>query len=154
MIVLGIMSGTSLDGMDLALVEFPDGRPQDYRFLHTRTYPYPDEWTDRLHNAYDATAVIGLAAYAAKVKGLPLTSTNIRDQLRRVANPPGKFIGAGDFKKAFALLEKGQSINYQGASGPVDFDEKGDVLAPIEIWKFAKGGAIVTYSIEYQIPQE
>ncbi|MBL0714619.1 MAG: ABC transporter substrate-binding protein [Desulfosarcina sp.] len=104
-------------------------------------------------NAYDATAVIGLAAYAAKAKGLPLTSKNIRDQLRQVANPPGKFTGPGEFKQAFELLEKGQAINYEGASGSVDFDDHGDVLAPIEIWKYSKG-AIVTYSIEYQIPKE
>lgn len=104
-------------------------------------------------NTYDATAVIGLAAYSAKTKGLPLTSKNIRDQLRQVANPPGKFIGSGEFKQAFELLEKGQDINYEGASGSVDFDDNGDVLAPIEIWKYSKG-AIVTYRIEYQIPEE
>jgi ABC-type branched-subunit amino acid transport system substrate-binding protein len=104
-------------------------------------------------NAYDATAVIGLAAYAAKVKDLPLTSSNIRDQLREVANPPGKFIGPGEFKQAFELLEKGEAINYEGASGSVDFDEHGDVLAPIEIWKFTEG-KIVTYRMEYQIAEE
>jgi ABC-type branched-subunit amino acid transport system substrate-binding protein len=104
-------------------------------------------------NSYDATAVIGLAAYAAKAKGLPLTSANIRDQLREVANPPGRFIGPGEFKQAFEMLEKGEKINYEGASGSVDFDDNGDVLAPIEIWKFAKG-KIVTYRMEYQIPEE
>ncbi|MBW2619135.1 MAG: ABC transporter substrate-binding protein, partial [Deltaproteobacteria bacterium] len=36
-------------------------------------------------NAYDGAAVIGLAAYAAKVKGLDLTAENIRDNLRVVA---------------------------------------------------------------------
>ena len=104
-------------------------------------------------NAYDATAVIGLAAYSAKTKGLPLTSQNIRDQLRQVANPPGKFIGPGEFKQAFELLEKGKEINYEGASGSVDFDDNGDVLAPIEIWRYSKG-TIVTYRIEYQISEE
>ncbi len=105
-------------------------------------------------NAYDAMAVLGLAAYAARVKGLPLTPANIRDQLRAVADPPGKFISAGSFKEAFALLDQGKAVNYEGASGSVDFDAKGDVLAPIEIWKFAKEGAIVPYSIEYQVPDE
>ncbi len=105
-------------------------------------------------NAYDAMAVIGLAAHAAAVKGLALTPANIRDQLRAVADPPGNFISAGNFMGAFALLDQGKEINYEGASGPVDFDARGDVLAPIEIWKFAKGGAIVPYSIEYQIPEE
>ena len=104
-------------------------------------------------NAYDTMAVIGLAAYAAKEKGLPLTAKNIRDFLRVVANPPGEFIQPGEFKKAFELLKQGKGINYEGASGSVDFDENGDVLAPIEVWKYSKG-KIVTYRMEYQVPKE
>jgi ABC-type branched-subunit amino acid transport system substrate-binding protein len=104
-------------------------------------------------NAYDATALIGLAAYAAKVKDLPLTSQNIRDQLRQVSSPPGNFIGTGEFKQAFELLRQGKNINYEGASGSVDFDENGDVLAPIEVWRYSKG-KIVTHRVDYQIPQE
>jgi hypothetical protein len=104
-------------------------------------------------NTYDATAVIGLAAYAAKVKGLALTSKNIRDHLRQVAKPPGTFIGPGEFELAFKLLKQGKNINYEGASGSVDFDDNGDVVAPIEIWRFSKG-RIVTYRMEYQIPKE
>lgn len=106
-----------------------------------------------ISNTYDATAVIGLAAYAAKVKGLALTSKNIRDHLRQVANPPGTFIGPGEFKLAFELLKQGKDINYEGASGSVDFDDNGDVVAPIEIWRFSLG-KIVTYRMEYQIPKE
>ena len=34
-------------------------------------------------NAYDAMAVIGLAAYAARAKGLPITSENIREYRSR-----------------------------------------------------------------------
>lgn len=101
-------------------------------------------------NTYDATAVIGLAAYAADRKGLPLTPANIRDQLRVVANPPGTLIAPGQFQKAFELLQQGQDINYEGASGSLDFDEHGDVMAPIEIWKFSQG-RIATYRMEYQV---
>jgi branched-chain amino acid transport system substrate-binding protein len=103
-------------------------------------------------NAYDAMAVIGLAAYAAKTKGLPLTSENIRDNLRVVANPPGEVIRPGEFKKAFGLLEKGKKINYEGAGGSINFDKNGDVTTPIEIWKYTKG-TIETVRIEYEIPK-
>jgi ABC-type branched-subunit amino acid transport system substrate-binding protein len=106
-----------------------------------------------ISNAYDATAVIGLAAYAAKAKGLPLTGKNIRDQLRLVANPPGEFIKPGEFKRAFELLDQGKEINYEGASGSVDFDQNGDVAAPIEVWKYS-GGKIVTFRIEYYIAEK
>ena len=99
-------------------------------------------------NAYDGTAVIGLAAFAAKVKGLPLTATNIRNNLRAVANPPGEVIMPGEFKKAFDLLRKGKKINYEGAAGSVDFDKNGDVVTPIEVWKYSKG-KIVTVRVEH-----
>jgi ABC-type branched-subunit amino acid transport system substrate-binding protein len=104
-------------------------------------------------NAYDAMAVIGLAAYAVKTKGLPLTAPNLKDQIRAVANPPGHFIKPGEFEAAFSLLKQGKDINYEGASGSVDFDKNGDVVTPIEVWQFA-AGRIVTFRMEYQIPEE
>jgi branched-chain amino acid transport system substrate-binding protein len=99
-------------------------------------------------NAYDGTAVIGLAAYAAKVKGLALTAKNIRDNLRAIANPPGEIIMPGEFKKAFDLLKAGKKINYEGAAGSVDFDKNGDVITPIEVWKYSKGD-LLTVRVEY-----
>jgi ABC-type branched-subunit amino acid transport system substrate-binding protein len=99
-------------------------------------------------NAYDGMAVIGLAAYRAKVKGLALTSKNIRDNLRAVSNPPGEVIKPGEFKKAFGLIKAGKPINYEGAAGSVDFDKYGDVVTPIEVWKYSKG-KIVTVRVEH-----
>lgn len=104
-------------------------------------------------NAYDVAAVIGLAAYAANSKDLPLTAPNIRDQLRTVANPPGVLIGPDEFELAFKILASGKPINYEGASGTIDFDQNGDVIAPIEVWRF-KAGKIVTYRMEYQVAEE
>jgi len=115
----------------------------DYKREFGRLPPLPF-----ITNAYDGTAAIGLAAYAAKLKGLPLTATNIRDNLRAVANPPGEVIMPGEFKKAFDLLRKGKKINYEGAAGSVDFDKNGDVVTPIEVWKYSKG-KIVTVRVEY-----
>jgi ABC-type branched-subunit amino acid transport system substrate-binding protein len=98
-------------------------------------------------NAYDGASVIGLAAYAAKVKGLPLTAANIRDNMRAVANPPGEVVIPGEFEKAFGLLKAGKAINYEGAAGSVDFDKHGDVVTPIEIWEY-RGGKLVTLRTE------
>jgi branched-chain amino acid transport system substrate-binding protein len=103
-------------------------------------------------NAYDATAVIGLAAYAAKAKGEYINSKTIRNNLRKVANPPGVVVGPGEFKKAFELLDKGKDINYEGAAGSVDFDASGDVKTPIEVWRYRKGD-MVTIRIEVAIPR-
>jgi ABC-type branched-subunit amino acid transport system substrate-binding protein len=92
-------------------------------------------------NSYDAVIITGLAAYAVQSRGQPVTALNIREQLRYVANPPGEPVLAGpdELRRAFALLEAGQDINYEGASGNVDFDENGDVVTPIEIWCYENG---------------
>ena len=115
----------------------------DYKTEYGRLPPLPF-----ITNSYDGMAVIGLAAYAAKVKGLALTSANIRDNMRAVANPPGEIIKPGEFKKAFSLLDKGKKINYEGAAGSVDFDKYGDVVTPIEVWKYSKG-KMVTVRVEH-----
>jgi ABC-type branched-subunit amino acid transport system substrate-binding protein len=98
-------------------------------------------------NAYDGVAVVGLAAFAAMQKGLEPTAENIRDHLRIVANPPGEFIMPGQFQRAFELIQKGEDINYEGAAGAVDFDVNGDVVTPIEIFKYT-GGTMETVSME------
>jgi branched-chain amino acid transport system substrate-binding protein len=106
-------------------------------------------------NIYDAVALIGLAVKAAQVEGVKeLTGLAIRDRLRKVANPPGEVVGPGadDLKKASQLLENKQEINYEGAAGSCDFDENGDVVTPIEVWKFADG-KIMTVRLEYDIPK-
>jgi ABC-type branched-subunit amino acid transport system substrate-binding protein len=115
----------------------------DYKAEYGRLPPLPF-----ITNAYDATAVIGLAAYTAQVKGIELNSKNIRDHLRAVANPPGEVIKPGEFKKAFDLIKAGKQINYEGAAGSVDFDKSGDVVTPIEVWKYSKGG-FVTVGVEH-----
>jgi branched-chain amino acid transport system substrate-binding protein len=106
-------------------------------------------------NMYDAVALLGLAVKAAQVEGVKeITGIAIRDRLRKVANPPGEVVGPGaaDLKKALQLLEGKQDINYEGAAGACDFDENGDVVTPIEVWKFADG-KIVTVRLEYDIPK-
>jgi branched-chain amino acid transport system substrate-binding protein len=120
----------------------------DYKDQFGKLPPLP-----YITNAYDAIAVIGLAAYAAEAEGIPVTSKSIRDNLRKVSCPPGEVIKPGEFKKAFALLKAGKDVNYEGASGSTDFDQNGDVVTPIEIWKYSKG-AIVTVSVEHAIPKE
>jgi ABC-type branched-subunit amino acid transport system substrate-binding protein len=106
-------------------------------------------------NMYDAVAVVGLAVKAAQIDGIKeMTGVAIRDRLRKVANPPGEVVGPGasDLKKALQVLENKQEINYEGAAGSCDFDENGDVVTPIEVWKFGDG-KIITVRLEYDIPK-
>jgi branched-chain amino acid transport system substrate-binding protein len=47
--------------------------------------------------------------------------------LRDVSSPPGKRVHAGEFAEAASRLRNGENIDYEGVSGPVDFDESGNV---------------------------
>ena len=107
------------------------------RFSDKPPKPYID-------NCYDAIAVLALAIHHARSS----EPKAIRDALRQVANPPGEAIEPDDFQRAFDLISQGQKINYRGASGEVDFDDHGDVVTPIEIWKIDERGMIVTERIE------
>ena len=54
MTILGLMSGTSLDGVDLALCEIDERR---HTILAADTVPYPAEWRQRLATLEHATAL-------------------------------------------------------------------------------------------------
>ena len=49
--VLGVMSGTSLDGIDLALIDFWID-PWKFNLVKTVTIPYSDQWIKILNNIY------------------------------------------------------------------------------------------------------
>ena len=47
--ILGIMSGTSLDGVDLALCKFSKNKKWEYEILKTKTILYSKDWKARLN---------------------------------------------------------------------------------------------------------
>ncbi len=55
--IIGIMSGTSLDGLDIALCEFyTENETVKFNLLCAETIAYEPVWKERLKNVYDATA--------------------------------------------------------------------------------------------------
>ena len=86
-----------------------------------------------LRETSDAVYLIALAAEKAG----STDPTAIRDALRDVAGSPGEIVEPGPegYAAALALIAEGSDINYEGAAGPVDFDDVGDVLiGAIETW--------------------
>ena len=135
------IGGGKLDGTLGTAPGAPDS-PDRQAFYNSYTLTFGVEAPQEpyLAETYDAVVLIALAAAKA---GTTTDSVAIRDALRDVANPPGEVVGPGaaGIQKALALIASGQDINYEGASGPVDFDENGDVSGPIEVWT-VEGDAI------------
>lgn len=88
-----------------------------------------------IDTAYDAGFVVALAAEAAGSRDREA----IRDHLREVANGPGEEILPGEWEKAVELLEAGEEIQYTGASGPINFDDNGDVGGTFAHWVIEDG---------------
>lgn len=90
-----------------------------------------------IRESYDAAVIFALAAEAAGSSD-PI---DIRDSIRAVSAPPGEEVSPGvdEINRALELLRDGKQINYQGASGPVDVDENGDVTGAMGIWKIVNG---------------
>jgi len=113
-------------------------------------------------SAYDAAMAIGLAlakAVADDLSAEEITGTALRDRLRPVSNSPGTKVTGGTQEgvtKALQMIADGQDIDYIGASGAVDFNDAGDVVTPIVIWKYTADGKIETvgYQKAEDIPEK
>ncbi len=94
---------------------------------------------------YDLMMLLAFAMLKAK----SFEPSKLKSALVEVSNPPGITVTPGEFERGKKLIEIGEDINYEGASGPVDFDENGDVLGTYEMWKISGGkiaSAVEIYS--------
>ena len=92
---------------------------------------------------YDAMILLALGIIKAGV----CEPDSVKKVLQSVSAPPGDTVNVGEFKTAVSLLNQGKDINYEGASGPVDFDEVGDVTANYEVWKIENGQIVSAIEI-------
>ena len=93
-----------------------------------------------ISEVFDAAAIIALAIEKADSDDPNI----VKMAMREVANPPGEMVGPGDLPKALELVRNGQDVNYSGAAGEQDFDENGDVVTPIDIWRISNGEIVDT----------
>ncbi len=85
-------------------------------------------------SSYDAVYLAALAMEAAGTA----EGTAVRDNLVAVSRVGTPF-GPTQYSEAVTALREGQDIDYQGASGPVDLDANGDVVAPYHLWRVSGG---------------
>jgi ABC-type branched-subunit amino acid transport system substrate-binding protein len=84
-------------------------------------------------HAFDAVILGFLAAVAADSS----SPADLKDGLQAVSGPPGTAYTFEQLPDAITALANGDEIDYQGASGPIDWDDRGDpTAATYELWQF------------------
>ena len=92
-------------------------------------------------DSYETQAVdwMSLVALAiAKSKGV--TGTAIRDTVRKISQGSGSKVYSA--VEGLAMLDKGSEVNYEGASGPCDFTDIGDIQDCKFRYMVVKAGAL------------
>ncbi len=134
--------GDGVEGVSHVLLD--NGRSgETFSLEYENRYGIPVVYRDAIY--YDNAMTLLLATLIAAAN-LPdptqVTGAQIRDALPRTSTPSGEVIRTGpeEFAKAAALILEGKSINYEGASGPMDFDSNGNILNRLAQYR-AKAGA-------------
>ena len=94
------------------------------------------EVTAFVPHSWDAAAIMMLAAEKADAN----TGTAIKNTYRDITNSPGTEVS--DLCEAMELVRNGEEINYQGASGDLEFDENGDTVGSYDVWTVQQEGAL------------
>lgn len=90
---------------------------------------------------FDATMLCVLASVAAGSSD----GSAIQGELTKVSGPPGTKYTFQQLPQAIKDLQAGKDIDYEGASGPVDFDSNGDPsAATYETYAYSGGKLKVT----------
>jgi len=99
--------------------------------------------------AFDAYILCYLAAVAAGTSN----GGKLADRLRKVSAPPGKTYTWMQLPQAVAALQRGEDIDYEGASGPIDLDGRGDPTAGIfDAYRISKERVDIQGDIAYPPP--
>ncbi|RIL06056.1 MAG: anhydro-N-acetylmuramic acid kinase [Proteobacteria bacterium] len=105
MLVIGLMSGTSADGVDAALVEWPDdAATRPFRLLAFRGEPFPRELQERIHAL--AAGRLAAGAVLRELAALDvLLAERFADAAAALAREAGVALGAID-----AIASHGQTV--------------------------------------------
>src|SRR5690625_3060236 len=124
------------------------------RRRHTR---WPRDWSSDVCSSdltqfapqvYDCVNVIALAAEAAE----STDPGDIKEEMNGVTKDGEKCTNFEECKK---LLDDGEDINYDGASGPLDFVDVGEPgTASIEVYGYDDGGKLSTLDTRDAKPVE
>jgi branched-chain amino acid transport system substrate-binding protein len=84
-------------------------------------------------NAYDAGYLLSYALVSLGES--PVSGAAIAEGLRKMSQGTEVVVGPNTINAAISALAGGATINFDGASGPLDFDnERGEAPSDVEIW--------------------
>lgn len=128
----------ALEGMRGTSPTHAKGAPFDEFAQKLKDVVGDDIETSGISNYYDGVYLLALALALQVEKGQALGQDGLREAIMQVATP-----GQGNQKfrasQWKAALESLAAVDYDGASGPCDFDSNGEALAPYEVWKIVNG---------------
>ncbi len=101
--VLGVMSGTSLDGVDLAWVQFSKEAHWEFKILKAETIPYSPEWKKKLNE--------GVSNSYEELEKLD------EDYTKYLAKIISKFIEKHSIKELDAICSHGHTIKHEPENG-------------------------------------
>lgn len=137
-------SPTVGEGMFIMNLDLNPDIPQYHEFKNIYVLQFPlapgkSDLDGYTANQFDAAILACLAIQAA---GSTTDTTKIRDALYKVSAPPGTAFSPARIGEALNALRRGGDagdIDYDGASGPVDFDDYGEVLASYVVSRIKNG---------------
>lgn len=88
---------------------------------------------------FDATILCFLAAAAAGSG----EGADIAEQLQAVSSAPGEKYTYLQLTEALQAVQQGEDIDFDGVTGPIDFDDNGDpTAATYEVWQYQDDGSL------------
>ena len=97
-------------------------------------------------NAYDAAYLLALSAIYSQGTTESVTGTRMAEGLTKMSTGTSGTttqLTSSNFIPLAAELDAGRSVNVEGASGRLDFNDAGEAPAPVELWQVS-GSTFVT----------
>ncbi|WP_123624041.1 ABC transporter substrate-binding protein [Halorubrum sp. CSM-61] len=120
----------SMEGMKIVVPSAPVEEENYQTFADEFEAEYDQQPTSWAAYAYDCVMNAALAIQAAD----EFSGSALQDTVRRVSGPEGE--EATSFEAASQILADGggpDDVDYQGVSGPIDFDENGDPVGFLQV---------------------
>ncbi|TKX82150.1 ABC transporter substrate-binding protein [Halorubrum sp. SD626R] len=120
----------SIDGMKIVVPSAPIEEENYQSFADAFESEYDRQPTSWAAYAYDCVINAALAIQAAD----EFTGAALQETVRRVSGPEGEEVTS--FEAASEILADGggpDDVDYQGVSGPIDFDENGDPVGFLQV---------------------